>query len=619
MRVKRSSRKDNVLREIFRREMGVRCPYWSNMWALRHVTFGPQRRWKQVFRERETSLLEFTGDLMWITDPFRIKVRQESIMQRICRDGRVMTVFQTDLVPRPKEVLVYDISDPVYRSEYPRKEYRPTILALRKGNILTRQDMFTGETYDSTYLGEMKAASMTSSFMQDLLIIKSAKLTVDTGNEREYFFHFKVFQMHPFGLISSFRIDGSVFPAHPHKHSYGKLRSVEVHDGMLLVMTKREFTLVYDAQSIIESKRVKGSQNNIDFLTNPERPDELVTKAPPLLFATHAHMDILGMGASPWTYIRAVCDNHLEVRDLQTGSLLVDGQVIWRSNCDQELSPDYLMFFPDDSNRLVHVKTNRLRVLEIRENDDPRKSEGPRKLVEVFTYPAKESESDTAPEAVYSRSGRIVKNKLTFDLSLNRTVAFDVETDLMIMVIVEARRDTSKNSSYIAKATFYDSVTYEYLHELIINEGIYGDIETSRLNIHFERDVLNIVSYDSGNSKIFSYRLHEIFEESEDYCDNGPKLIPYCNIRRYAIIQRGRNLRAQLEGRNSRSHPLWQGRSRGDLAQSSRQLRRRRSRDDPGQSNQQIRRRRPRTQFTNTRYDSGEADSSTTIVSWNMM
>ncbi|XP_068251092.1 DDB1- and CUL4-associated factor 17-like [Palaemon carinicauda] len=580
------------------------------MWALRHVTFGPRRRWKQVFRGRETSILEFSGDLMWITDPFRIKVRQESVMQRICSDGRVLKVFHTDLAPRPKEVLLYTISDPIYRSDYPQKEYRPTILALRKGNILTRQDMLTGETYDSIYLGDMKASSMSSNFMQDLLVVKSAKLTFDTGNEREYFFQFKVFQMHPFCLISSFKIDGSVFPAHPHKHSYGKLRSVEVHDGMLLVMTKREFTLVYDAQSIIESKRVNGSQNNIDFLINPERPDELVTKAPPLLFATHAHMDILGMGACPWTYIRAVCDNHLEVRDLQTGSPLIDGQVIWRSNCDQELSPDYLMFFPDDSNRLVHVKTNRLRVLEIRDNEDPRKLEGPRRLVEVFTYPATEPESETAPEAVYSRSGRVVKNKLTFDLSLNRSVTFDVETDLMVMVIVEARRDTSKNSSYIAKATFYDSVTYEFLHELIINEGIYGDIETSRLNVHFERDVLNIVTYEGSNSKIFSYRLHEIFDECEEYVNKGPRLIPYCNIRRYAIIQRGRNVRAQLEGRNLRSQPLWHGRSRGDLAQVNRQLRRRRPREDPSQGSQQLRRRRPRTQFTSTRNDSAEADSS---------
>ena len=48
--------------------------------------------------------------------------------------------------------------------------------------------------------------------MQDLLIIKSAKLALEDSSSRECFFHFQVFQMHPFGHMASFRIDGTVFP-----------------------------------------------------------------------------------------------------------------------------------------------------------------------------------------------------------------------------------------------------------------------------------------------------------------------------------------------------------------------------------------------------------------------
>lgn len=41
---------------------------------------------------------------------------------------------------------------------------------------------------------------------------------------------------------------------------------------------------------------------------------DMVLEAPPLLFAAYTHMDILGLGACPWAYIRAVSDCLLQVR-----------------------------------------------------------------------------------------------------------------------------------------------------------------------------------------------------------------------------------------------------------------------------------------------------------------
>lgn len=56
----------------------------------------------------------------------------------------------------------------------------------------------------------MQTKTLSMSLMDDVLIVKSPKLKIEP--QTEYFFHFKVFQMHPFGLLASLSIHGSVFP-----------------------------------------------------------------------------------------------------------------------------------------------------------------------------------------------------------------------------------------------------------------------------------------------------------------------------------------------------------------------------------------------------------------------
>lgn len=42
-------------------------------------------------------------------------------MQRICGDGHLLQMYKVDLHPRPKEIKVYDVPDPVYRSSVPEQ------------------------------------------------------------------------------------------------------------------------------------------------------------------------------------------------------------------------------------------------------------------------------------------------------------------------------------------------------------------------------------------------------------------------------------------------------------------------------------------------------------------
>ncbi|XP_069955302.1 DDB1- and CUL4-associated factor 17 isoform X2 [Cherax quadricarinatus] len=426
-------------------------------------------------------------------------------MKRICGDGQVISLYTSDLHPRSKEVAIYDIPDPNFKASIPQQEYQPVMFTLRKGGVLTRHNLENGKFYNSIFLSHMPCKSLTVGFLSDILIVKSPKLKFH--HRSECFFRFHAFCMHPFKCLAKFDIDGSVFPDNEHKRQYGKLRNAEIHEDMLIVMTEKNFSLIYDVQEIIKEKMVGNAQGAEDFASSHL---ELVEKAPPLLFVTLAHMDVLSLGACPWAYIRAVSDSVLEVRDLATKELLHGGRVMWRDRNDVQISPDYLMFHPDDSSRVIHVRTSEIRILAIKEK------EGRRTLEEEFAYPKKRKITKTAAPAKYSRSGRLIKSKFELDDSLNRAIAFNVETDLRVLVVLEARRDVEHNCTKLLKVTFYDSLSYDLLHEMDLSVRVEGDIETNTFSVTMDRDILNIVSHKGSQHTVLVYRLKEVMGKEEN-------------------------------------------------------------------------------------------------------
>lgn len=56
--------------------------------------------------------------------------------------------------------------------------------------------------------------------------------------------------------------------------------------------------------------------------------------------------------------------------------------------------------------------------------------------------------------AKYSRSGRLLKSKFEWDYSLNRALAFNVETELRVLAILEAQRDVSWRILYACIVSF---------------------------------------------------------------------------------------------------------------------------------------------------------------------
>ncbi|XP_042228912.1 DDB1- and CUL4-associated factor 17-like isoform X3 [Homarus americanus] len=409
-------RRKTAVQELINREYGVKCPWWTSIQALRQATFGPRRQWKQILQTRANSLMELSGDLMWITKPSGQIGVSCGVMKRICGDGRLLPLYKMDLYSRPKELAIYEIPDPNFKASIPQQEYQPVMFTLCKGGVLMRHNLENGRLYNKIQLSHLPAGSLSEKMM---------------GN----------------------------------------------------VDTAEEFV----------SKCTMG-----------------VEKAPPLLFVTLAHMDILGLGACPWTYIRAVSDSVLEVRDLRTEELLEGGQVRWKDKNDVQISPDYLMFHPDDSSRVIHVRTSEIRFLAIRE------SGGKRRLEEEFIYPEKRKITKNEEPAKYSRSGRLLKTKFELDNSLNRAISFNIDADLRVLVILEAWRDIEHNCTKLLKVVFYDSLSYDLLHEMDICVKVDGDIETNRLSIHLDRDILNIVSNKGSQHTVLVYRLKEVIEEEEN-------------------------------------------------------------------------------------------------------
>lgn len=72
------------------------------------------------------------------------------------------------------------------------------------------------------------------------------------------------------------------------------------------------------------------------------------------------------------------------------------------------------------------------------------------------------------------------------------------------------------NSTKLEKLVFYDSFSYELLHETKIGIRVEGDIETNRLSVSIDRDIVNIVSHKGTTHTVLVFRLKEDFPNEED-------------------------------------------------------------------------------------------------------
>ncbi|CAL4060878.1 unnamed protein product, partial [Meganyctiphanes norvegica] len=497
----------HVTTALIGREYGTPSHTWLGLQILRCVLSGPERSWKQVLHIKENSLIEVAEDLLWITNPSApASERGCSVMQRIGMDGKRLRLYRATLQPRLKEHLIYDLPSNVYDGALPDNEYRHVMLMLRKGNLLTRHDLCTGTMYDTLPLGSnFQCNTLMWSPTQDLLAIKSGKVKVP--DQPECCFQYQIFNLHPLKKLTFFIIHGKHFPAVEDKKKYGKLRDTEIHEGLLLIITDKSYVLLYDADEVIAQSK------NLKIISSDESPSSIsssfaVVTAPPLLFASWVHQDILSIGAR--YYIRGVNDSMLEVRELASQELVINGQVTWGDYSDQQIAPDYLLFHPDDSNRVIHARSRDVRVLALKED-----GKGQQCLEEEFRYSNYKDDKTTKRISQFSRSGRLLKTTFVWDDSFNEAVTYDIDRDMDIFAVLEARRDVEHNCSIIKKVIMFNSNNYEVKSQVIINERVDGDIETNRTSLFLARDTLSIVIRNSSGHTLLMYRLVENFTKGK--------------------------------------------------------------------------------------------------------
>ncbi|RXG71163.1 DDB1- and CUL4-associated factor 17 [Armadillidium vulgare] len=518
-------RKQSVVATLINREYGTPSPFWSSWLILRLSMFCQRRKWDVVAKAKCTGVVDFNYDLQWIVLAQNSSVPDmpHSQMKRIHSNGTYQVVYQIPNVQRIRDFCIYDLPHPVYSSKTKDYEFRPTIIALRKPNILTRHDMEKGIEYDTLGLGKVIMKNLSWNCSLDQLILSSSKYK---NPENYWTIAFKIFKLHPLSHLASIAISAKAFPENfrnssyedsmiasldlvffyfnyinsiwdfcssrksfgylnkiiytDDRRQYGQFRHSEIDGSFLLVMTDKSYTLIYSAEDII-----KLADNDCNSSADCY-PCE-IEKAPPILFATAANMDILSFGGSPWMYIRSVNDGVLEVRDVGNEELIEGGRVCF-DETEVKISPDYLTFHMDDSNRVIHVKNSDL---------------------------SKQQEEDKKQNCIQSwttRFGRKVHMKVSLDPSLNRGLTFGLESDLNLFFILEMHREMV--GVVLSKVTFYDNNTYEVLLELPLNLHVSGDIEDNR--IMMEKDIFSIVNKRQNSYTYFVFRLTYDNEENAD-------------------------------------------------------------------------------------------------------
>lgn len=85
------------------------------------------------------------------------------------------------------------------------------LIGLRKGSVLTRHNLDTGQVYDMVSLGPSSTNTLAVNYVADVLVVKSPRLSL--ASQSEHFFRFHVFQLHPFKHLATFDIESEVFPS----------------------------------------------------------------------------------------------------------------------------------------------------------------------------------------------------------------------------------------------------------------------------------------------------------------------------------------------------------------------------------------------------------------------
>ncbi|KAL8573097.1 hypothetical protein ACOMHN_027357 [Nucella lapillus] len=286
-----------------------------------------------------------------------------------------------------------------------------------------------------------------------------------------------------------------------------------LREGLLFVTYRNETVRFYDFNQLVEKHQITPQliENSTQLTINMK-----LTEAPCCLFESKSEGGDMQLGGNPWHYLVSPVGKRqtFHLRSLETG-LIAENGVLKLSADNLEL--DRAVFHPDDSNRLIHICPEEVRVLMIKQH------EGKSVVTPHFVIPVLEHVNSKAvlkPSDVTS-SGRRVKRRFTQEmlygdcLSIGE-VCYEDELDLMVVCST-----LSVAHRFEGTVGLYHNATGRLLKSIRLDEptAVYMEHKMS-----LDKDTLiQVTKYRSNMFQVKVYRLFENCDPGPEKCSKGNK------------------------------------------------------------------------------------------------
>ncbi|XP_077128842.1 DDB1- and CUL4-associated factor 17 isoform X2 [Ranitomeya variabilis] len=391
-------------------------------------------------------------------------------------------------------------------------DYTPSIIAVTGHNWLLRIAADTGEILQKVYLGlHRKFRYVSWDEIQETLVVRSTQKTcVYSRHQNNVVCHMAVFNVFPLSLVGVLEISRNVFGAN--------VTSALISNGVLTVMHCPGLVRLYSFERILkecmqqecvlgETCNWKGETGTVGDFPFGIPCNITMTERPPVLFEVHCRENVFQVGGFPWHYIytphKKKDKGTHHICSMDDHSMAKNGI---RDMKFCSIEPDWILFHPDSSERIIHVGPDNISVLRIKEVKD---STCKYEITEEFAILAdKEPKVDNL--VTFTSSGRMVKKryeKLDDDPEeVFSDVMYEDELDLLTVVAVTNRKEDG-----VAHVNLHCNETGRLLKKIKLAD--FWDVTYSH-SVVFDRDT--VIHIEERRNRNFSCQVYKMHCSSED-------------------------------------------------------------------------------------------------------
>ncbi|KAM3916264.1 DDB1- and CUL4-associated factor 17 isoform 2-T2 [Leptodactylus fuscus] len=476
----------------------------SNMDIVRKVMCQESTKFKRVWTKDSKSSISYVNGRIYFANYsccYSSFIPTPQLLYEVPRYEKLQRIEDVILCECP-------LGEPLARAS----DYTSSLIAVTGHNWLLRFAADTGEPFEWIYLGAYRNFRyITWEVPQETLVVKSVQNA--TYADQSVIFYLAVFNVFPLSLVGVLEIDKKVFGSN--------VCDAMISDGLLFISHTPGLVRLYSFKNIVqeclqkefvlgETSSWRGETGIVGRYPFGIPSNITLTERPPVLFEVPCLDNAFELGGYPWHYI--ITPNKKKERgtfhicSMEDHSLVKNG--IRDMNC-RTLTPDYLNFHTDSSERILHVGPRQIIVLKLKEIEgDALKYE----VTEDFIIHA-ERVPEVNKSVTFTSSGRRVKKWiyefLDDDPDEENFVIVEYEDELDMLVVV-AVKQTEVDCK--ARIDLYCNQTGKLLKKFLLEE--YWDVTYSHV-VAFDRDTLiHIEEKPNRNFSCYVYKMCCGSEES---------------------------------------------------------------------------------------------------------